>query len=133
MGFYTPAGEELSTAVWAALDVAGLKGLHTEKEPRKPDSFGDGGFRLRGHGDKVEVFYALDEFLDDDEPQRHPIAAMMIGTIAAVLTSNGFAFTVQPATGDDAEDRENPTGYRYGAVLLVHAQSKAPRDNDARR
>ncbi|MEU8308945.1 hypothetical protein AB0C84_35825 [Actinomadura sp. NPDC048955] len=112
--------------------MAGLKGLDTEKTPRKPDNFGNGGFRLRGHGDKVEVFYALDEFLDED-PQRHPIAAMMIGAIAAVLTANGFAFTVQPATGDDVEDLQDPTGHRYGALLLVHAQSKAPRDNGGQR
>ncbi|MBO2461514.1 hypothetical protein [Actinomadura violacea] len=130
MGFYTPAGQELSTAVWAALDVAGLKGLETGKEPRHPEGFGDGGFRLRGHGDKVEVFYAVDEFLDE-EPGRHPIAAVMIGAIAAVLTANGFAFTVQPTTEDDAEDRENPTGHRYGAVLLVHAKSPAPPGTDA--
>jgi hypothetical protein len=36
MGFFTPAGEELAAAVWAALDAAGLKSQYTNEPPAPP-------------------------------------------------------------------------------------------------
>lgn len=118
----------------AALDVAGLKGLDADQTPRRPASFSDGGFRIEGSGNRGEVFYAVDEFLteSDDPVPRHRIASAMVGVIAENLITSGFTFTVRPATGAadgaglDLEGATDP-GYRYGAVLAVHAGPPTPR------
>ncbi|GLW63676.1 hypothetical protein Arub01_19200 [Actinomadura rubrobrunea] len=123
MSVYTPAGRELATSVLAALDAAGFKGLDVAQDPRWPDSVGDGGFRLRGRGDKVEVFYAADAEWPDDAYLRHRIAAMMLGAIAEVLIAWGFPFTVHPASGAGSGI---PAAAESGATLLVHARPGQP-------
>ena len=86
MGLYTPAGKDLSAAVWATLDAAGIKGLDVAEAAQWPDTF-DGGFRLSGQGDKVEVFYSVDAEYARAHPdaQHDRIAAVMLSAIADVL------------------------------------------------
>ncbi|WP_329426259.1 hypothetical protein OG339_39255 [Streptosporangium sp. NBC_01495] len=125
MGFSTPAGKDLATNVWCVLDAAGLDGLDEESEP---DSSRDrSGYRLAGHGDKVEVFYeAADELFapshEDvagrpDRPEhqrllfRRRIETVMLGAIAEILMAAGFGFTFHPACDQRA------------ALLLVCSRS----------
>ncbi|MBO2458161.1 hypothetical protein [Actinomadura violacea] len=121
MGFYTPAGWELSDAVEAALSAAGVKGADLAKAPCEAASLAGGGFRLRGRGDKVEVFHSLDvQYLrtwpGPDGAAHHRIASVMLSAIADVLIAAGFGFTVRLTEPITAAD---DTG-RYGPVLLVH-------------
>jgi hypothetical protein len=82
-----------------------------------PDTF-DGGFRLSGHGDEVEVFYSLDAEYAPGHPNapHERIAAVMLGAIADVLLATGFGFT---APSDDNITDTN----RRGPVLLVHSRT----------
>lgn len=106
------------------LDAAGFKGLDKEDTPEGgPDS----GYRMLGHGEKVEVFFeAADEIFADtwdtgvQDPAhrehqcllfRRRIETVMLGAIAQTLIAAGFGFTQQPAVG------QRP------AVLLVHSRS----------
>lgn len=124
MGFLTPAGKELATHVWAVLDSAGFKGLD-EGESSTPIS--DGGYRMVGHGDKVEVSYAADAELFQfsweegaHEPGHHghryllmrrQFETVMLGAIAQILIADGVGFTLQPATD------------QRSTILLVHSMS----------
>ncbi|MEU4829010.1 hypothetical protein AB0H37_44855 [Actinomadura sp. NPDC023710] len=119
MGVYTPAGKDLSAAVWATLDAAGLKGLDVAEAAQWPDTF-DGGFRLSGRGDQVEVFHSLDaEYARAHPDARHDrITAVMFSTIADILLAAGFGFTAQP------DDRITDTN-RHSPVLLVHSHTPA--------
>lgn len=121
MGLYTPAGKDLSAAVWATLDAAGIKGLDVAEAAQWPDTF-DGGFRLSGQGDKVEVFYSVDAEYARAHPdaQHDRIAAVMLSAIADVLLAAGFGFSAQRdahITGDGTN--------RYGPVLLVRSRTTA--------
>jgi hypothetical protein len=94
-----------------------LKGLDVVEAAQWPDTF-DGGFRLSGHGDEVEVFYSLDAEYAPGHPNapHERIAAVMLGAIADVLLAAGFGFT---APSDDNITDTN----RRGPVLLVHNDS----------
>ncbi|GAB3278490.1 hypothetical protein GCM10027589_04670 [Actinocorallia lasiicapitis] len=124
MGFLTPTGKELATSVWAVLDSAGFKGIDTTLPPLPRESTSDGGFRLRGRGDKVEVFYQLDaDQLDGnrihdgrDDALLHRVAALMIESMAGVLLASGFSFTVQPIS-----HTLDPNTDEHSAILIVHS------------
>lgn len=123
MGFSTPAGKDLATSVWCILDAAGFNGLDEEDTPRGGS---ESGYRMLGHGDKVEVFYeAADEVFADtwtadaQDPGhrahhrwlfRRQLETVMLGAITQTLLADGFGFTHQPSTA------QRP------AVLLVHSR-----------
>ncbi|MFI7535081.1 hypothetical protein [Streptosporangium sp. NPDC049376] len=116
MGFSTPAGKDLATNVWCVLDSVGLDGLDEENEPESGRD--RSGYRLIGHGDKVEVRYeAADELFvpsyDDgvDQPGhrghqlllfRRRVETIMLGAITEVLMAAGFGFTFRPACDQSA-------------------------------
>ncbi|MFB9966841.1 hypothetical protein ACFFOP_30165 [Sinosporangium siamense] len=125
MGFCTPAGKDLATNVWCVLDAAGLDGVDEDGEPQS--SRERSGYRLVGHGDKVEVRYeAADELFllsrpdgaDHPSHPEHPrvlfgrrIETAMLSAITDILMAAGFGFTFCPAAEGQA------------AMVLVHSRS----------
>ncbi|MFB9206723.1 hypothetical protein ACFFV7_36400 [Nonomuraea spiralis] len=107
------------------LHTAGLDGLDEEGEPESSQD--RSGYRLTGHGDKVEVRYrAADELFASsydegaDRPDhreyqlllfRRRIETVMLGAIAEILMAAGFGFTFHPACDQSA------------AILRVNSRS----------